>query len=124
MPRSEHVRADLKYPFSRLIHCSRIIHFEFGDGESTMNTYIAKIETPAGTQTIRLAAADIQDAQEQMVARAPSATSQSFSYSIAKVSPIEAPQFLNGLTSASVALVVCLILFGVMDSMLRKWLRS
>ncbi|SBT03861.1 hypothetical protein ACCAA_1170008 [Candidatus Accumulibacter aalborgensis] len=89
-----------------------------------MNTYIAKIETPAGTQTIRLAAADIQDAQEQMVARAPSATSQSFSYSIAKVSPIEAPQFLNGLTSASVALVVCLILFGVMDSMLRKWLRS
>jgi hypothetical protein len=90
-----------------------------------MNTYIAKIETPAGTQTIQLAAADIQDAQEQMVARAPSATSQSFSYSIAKVSPIEAPQqFVSGLTSASVSLVVCLILFGVMDSMLRKWLRS
>ena len=89
-----------------------------------MRTFIATIETPAGTETMKLAAASIQDAYGQVAERSLSAANSSYHYSIRETSPIASSQFFNGFTDASISLVACLILFMVLDHLLRKWLKS
>lgn len=89
-----------------------------------MNTYIAKVESSSGTQSIKLAAANLQDAQAQLTARTPSAANESYSYSITQTSPIQSPEFIKGIASASGSLLACLILFIVIEYKLRKWLKG
>jgi hypothetical protein len=92
--------------------------------ENVMNTYIAKVESSSGTQTIKLAAANLQDAQGQIAARTQPTANESYSYSITQTSPIQSPEFIKGIASASGSLLACLILFVVIEYMLRKWLKG
>ena len=89
-----------------------------------MNTYIAKVESSSGTQTIKLAAANLQDAQGQLAARAQPAANESYSYSITQTSPAQSPEFVKGFASATGSLLACLILFVVLEYLLRKWLKG
>ena len=89
-----------------------------------MKTYIATIETPGGPETMKLAAANIQEAYGQVAERSLSAAGASYHYSIKEASPVASPQFFDGFANASFALMACMILFIVFDHMLRKWLRS
>jgi hypothetical protein len=89
-----------------------------------MKTYIARIETPSGTQTIKLMAASIQDAYGQVADRSLSAANESYRYSIQEASPVASPEFFKGMANASSALVACLVMFIVLEHLLRKWLKS
>lgn len=86
-----------------------------------MKTYIATIETSAGTNTIQLAAANLKDAQAQIESREQDQAKGSYNYEIRQVDPMQSPEIMNELMSASGALLACLILFVAAEYKLRRY---
>jgi hypothetical protein len=89
-----------------------------------MKTYLATIETPAGTQTIQLAAANLQDAQYQVEASKQSNTQSTYHYTIQQVSPLQSPEVISGLASATGGLLCCLVFLAVAEYKLRKYFKG
>lgn len=89
-----------------------------------MKTCIATIATPAGTQTIQLAAANIQEAQSTVEARAQSVDQDNYHYSIRQVTPMQSPEFISGLMNATGALVGCLVFYVVAIYRVRKYFKG
>jgi len=86
-----------------------------------LKTYIARIQTHTGTQTIKLKAASIDEATTVLQSQA--GADGSLRYSIQEQTPLESPEFFTGMTSATGSLLACLIAFAVADYQIHKWLK-
>lgn len=89
-----------------------------------MNTYVAQVETISGTQQLKLAAANIQDAQAQLEASAQRAPEGVVRYTIQSSQPTLSPEAVGGLVEASMGLFACLFIFVVAEYKLRRYLKS
>jgi hypothetical protein len=89
-----------------------------------MKTYIARIETPSGSQQTQLAALNLQDAQAQVDARLKNSSEMSVSYSIQEQPQALAPDATSALLNASGALFACVVFLIVAEYQLRRYFKG
>lgn len=88
-----------------------------------LKTYIARIQTPSGTETVFLSAASIEEATAVLQRQKHSGGQYSASYTIQEHRAQDGAQLLHGLFGATSALFACLLALVLAEYQLRKWLK-